>query len=195
MNILVLVKQKRSTASAPVGDSVVRVSGIRTSVIRPAAVSSVKSIMRTVLAALCCSFFVTGPAHGQSDGVEAPSAPVLVKPSPVILPSGTYQGIWRNEKGVTGEWLAELDIDGESIKGRLTIAGVDKYSGDKIRGKTFENDDGTMGVEFKTRDGKWKSKAIFDGQLLMGTYDYEYADRRGKKLIKGEWAAQRLPDS
>lgn len=190
MNILALVKQKQSTAFAPVGDSVERPS-----IMRPAAVSSIKSTIRTVLAALCCSFFITGPAHAQSDSVEAPPAPVLVKPSPVILTSGTYQGIWRNEKGVSGALTAELEIDGESIKGKLSIGGVDKYTGDKIRGKTVENDDGTMGVEFKTRDGKWKSKGIFDGQLLMGTYSYEYADRRGKKFIKGEWAAQGVPDT
>jgi hypothetical protein len=185
MNILALEIQKRSTAFAPVG----------VSVDQPAAVSSIKSIIRTVLVALCCSFFATGPAHAQSDGPDAPAAPIRVLPSPVILPPGTYQGIWRDEDGLTGEWHAKLDIDDTSIKGRLKLYGVEDYSGDKIRGKTVENDDGTLGVEFKTRDGKWKSKGIFDGQLLMGTYNYEYPTRRGKKLIRGEWAAQRVPDS
>lgn len=185
MNIFALIKIKRGTAFATVTDSGAR----------QAAVSSIQSIIRTVLPALCCSFFISGPAHGQSDGVEAPPAPALVKPSPVILSSGAFQGVWRDEKGVSGGLTAELEIDGESIQGKLSIGGVDKYTGDKIRGKIFENDDGTLGIEFKTRDGKWKSKGIFDGQLLMGTYSYEYADRRGKKFVKGEWAAQGVPDT
>ena len=185
MNILALEIQKRSTAFATAGDSIDR----------PAAASPIKSSIRTVLAALCCSFFVAGPAHAQTEGPDAPSAPIRVLPSPVTLPPGTYHGVWRDEDGLTGEWHAELDIDDTSIKGRLKVYGVEDYSGDKIRGKTVENDDGTLGVEFKTRDGKWKSKGIFDGQLLMGTFNYEYPTRRGKKLIKGEWAAQRVPDS
>jgi len=114
--------------------------------------------------------------------------------SPAILPSGTYQGVWRDENGVTGQWVTELDIDGQSIKGKMTVYGVKKYSGDKIRGSTFENDDGTLGLEFKTRDGKWRSKAVFDGQLLIGTYSYEFLDRRVERIVKGDWAAQRMPD-
>jgi hypothetical protein len=55
-------------------------------------------------------------------------------------------------------------------------------------------DDGTLSVEFKTRDGKWKSKAVFDGQLLVGTYFYTFQDRRVQKIVKGEWAAQQVPD-
>jgi hypothetical protein len=114
--------------------------------------------------------------------------------SPVTLASGTYQGIWRDEDGLSGQWLGELNVDGQSIKGRMTLVGVEDYSGDKISGKTLENDDGSMAVEFRTRDRKWKSKGVFDGQLLMGTYSYEILGRRGKKLVKGEWAAQRVPD-
>jgi hypothetical protein len=184
MNILALEKQKRSTASAPVGDSV----------IRPAAASSIKSIMRTVLAILCCSFFAIGPAHGQSDETDAQPATLKKIPSPMTLFSGNYQGVWRDENGATGEWFAKLDVEGESIRGELSLTNVGQYSGDKIRGKTFENDDGTMGVEFKTRDGKWKSKAIFDGQLLIGTFYYTSQSRRVQELRKGEWAAQRVPD-
>jgi len=184
MNILALEEQKRRTASAALGESI----------IRPAAASSIKSIMRTVLAILCCSFFAIGPAHGQSDETDAqPAAPTKI-PSPMTLFSGNYQGVWRDENGVTGEWLAELDVEGESIKGKLSLTNVGQYSGDKIRGKTFENDDGTMGVEFKTRDGKWKSKAVFDGQLLIGTFYYKSQGRRVQELRKGEWAAQRVPD-
>ena len=185
MNILALEKQKRSMASAPVGGSIVR----------PASVSSVKSVIRIVLAVLCCSFFIAGPTHGQSDGTEAQSAAIRVLPSPVILGSGNYQGVWRDENGLNGEWRGELQIEGQSVKGKLRLSGVEDYSGDKIRGKTVENDDGTMSVEFKTRDGKWKSKAIFDGQLLIGTFSYEISGRRGKRLIKGEWAAQAVPDT
>ena len=184
MNIIAQEKQKRSTATAPVDDSVVR----------PAAVRSIKLIITTVLTTLCCSFFATGPAHGQSDGTDAQSAAIQVPPSPVILPSGNYQGIWRDEDEQTGEWIAALKVDGQSITGRLRLSGVEDYSGDKIRGKTVENDDGQMIVEIKTRDGKWKSKAIFDGQLLIGTFYYEFQDRRVQKLRKGEWAAQRVPD-
>lgn len=164
------------------------------SLVRPAAVSSVKSFIRTVLAILGCSFLVIGPVRGQSDGADI-QAPAMQKlASPVTLASGTYQGIWRDEDGVTGQWVGDLDIDGQSIKGKMKLFGVEDYSGDKIRGKTLENDDGSMGVEFKTRDGKWRSKGVFDGQLLMGTYSYEISGRRGKKLVKGEWAAQRVPD-
>jgi len=184
MNTLALEKQKRSTASAPVGKSVVR----------PAAVRSIKPIMRTVLAILCCSFFAIGPAHGQSDGTDAQPATLKKLPSPVILFSGNYQGVWRDENGATGEWFAVLKVDGQSISGKLSLSSVGQYSGDKIRGKTFENDDGTMGVEFKTRDGKWKSKAVFDGQLLIGTFYYKSQRRRVQELRKGEWAAQRVPD-
>ena len=115
-------------------------------------------------------------------------------PSPVTLASGTYQGVWRDEDGRTGDCTTVLDIDGQSIKGKLAVSGVKKYSGDRISGKTVENDDGTLGVEFKTRDGMWKSKAIFDGQLLIGTFYYEFQDRRIQRMIKGEWAAQRVPD-
>jgi len=171
-------------ASALVGDSVVR----------PAAVSSTKSIIRTVLAILCCSFLVIGPVRGQSDGTDIQPPAMQKLASPVTLASGTYQGIWRDEDGQTGQWLGDLDINGQSIKGKMKVLSVEDYSGDKIRGKTLDNDDGTMGVEFKTRDGKWKSKGVFDGQLLMGTYSYEISGRRGKKLVKGEWAAQRVPD-
>ena len=184
MNILASEKQKRSTASAPVGESIVR----------PAPVSFIKSNIRVVLATLCCSFFAVGPAHGQSDGTDAQSAAMQKLASPATLASGTYEGIWRDEDGLTGASLIVLKIDGQSISGKLTVFGVDKYSGDRIRGKTFENDDGTLGIEFKTRDGKWKSTAVFDGQLLIGTYYYEFLYRRVQRLVKGEWAAQRVPD-
>ncbi len=184
MNILSLEIQIRGMASALVGDLVVR----------PAAVSSIKSIIRTVLAILCCSFLVIGPVRGQSDGTDIQPPAMQKLASPVTLASGTYQGIWRDEDGLTGQWLGQLKVDGQSIKGKMTVVSVEDYSGDKISGKTLENDDGTMGVEFKTRDRKWKSKGVFDGQLLMGTYSYEISGRRGKKLIKGEWAAQRVPD-
>ncbi len=184
MNILASEKQKRSTASAPVGESVVL----------PAPVSFIKSIIRTVLATLCCSFFAVGPAHGQSDGTDAQSAAMQNLASPATPASGTYQGVWRDENGLTGECITVLSIDGQSISGKLSVSGVDKYSGDRIRGKTVENDDGTLGLEFKTRDGKWKSKAVFDGQLLIGTFYYEFQQRRIQRLVKGEWAAQRVPD-
>ena len=184
MNNLSLEIQIRGMASALVGDSVVR----------PAAVSSSKSIIRTVLAILCCSFLVIGPVRGQSDGTDIQPPAMQKLASPVTLASGTYQGIWRDEDVLTGQWLGQLNVDGQSIKGKMTVVSVEDYSGDKISGKTLENDDGTMGVEFKTRDRKWKSKGVFDGQLLMGTYSYEISGRRGKKLIRGEWAAQRVPD-
>ncbi len=82
----------------------------------------------------------------------------------------------------------------EIVKYFLLSKIMEDYSGDKIRGNTVENDDGTMSVEFKTRDGKWKSKGIFDGQLLIGTFFYEFQDRRVQRLRKGEWAAQRVSD-
>jgi hypothetical protein len=184
MNIFVLEKRNRGTTSVPVGEAVVR----------PANLSCSKSIIKTVLAALCCSFFAIGPAHGQTEGADPPSAPIRVLPSPVILPPGTYQGVWRDDAGLTGEWRAVLKVDGKSITGKLMVYGVEDYSGDKIRGKTVENEDGTLGVEFKTRDRKWKSKAIFDGQFLIGTFYYEFQDRRIQRLRKGEWAAQRVSD-
>ena len=118
MNILASEKQKRSTASAPVGESVVR----------PAPVSFIKSIIRIVLATLCCSFFAVGPAHGQSDGTDAQSAAMQKLASPATLASGTYEGIWRDEDGLTGACLTVLKIDGQSISGKLTVFGVDKYS-------------------------------------------------------------------
>jgi len=154
-----------------------------------------KSAIGIVLATLCCSIFVTEPAYSQSDRTDPPSKPVQILASPVTLASGTYQGVWRDEDGTAGEWLAELEIDGQSIKGRLKILGVDKYSGDRIRGSTEENDDGTLSLDFKTRDGMWRSKAVFDGQLLIGTFYYKFQQRRVQRLRKGEWAAQRVPDT
>ena len=184
MKILVLEKRNRGTISVPFGEPVAR----------PTIPGFSQSIIKTVLAALCCSFFVIGPAHGQPNAADEQSDPIRVLPSPVILPPGTYQGVWRDEAGLAGEWRAVLTVDGKSIKGKLTLYGVEDYSGDKIRGKTVENEDGTLGVEFKTRDGKWRSKAIFDGQLLIGTFFYEFQDRRVQRLLKGEWAAQRVSD-
>lgn len=184
MNILASEIQKRRPASAPVGASVVR----------PAAANFIKSIIRTALAALCCSFFATGPAHGQSDGTDAQSVPMRKLASPVTLASGTYQGVWRDEDGRTGESTIVLNIDGQSVKGKMTVSGVEKYSGDRIYGKIVENDDGALGLEFKTRDGMWKSKAVFDGQLLIGTFYYEFQQKRIQRLVKGEWAAQWVAD-
>jgi hypothetical protein len=184
MNSLASEKQKRSPASSPVGDTV----------IRPAAASFIKSIVRTALATLCCSFFATGPAHGQSDVADAPSASGRVPPSPVILTSGTYRGVWRDEDGKTGETTIVIDVDGQSVTGKLSVSGVSKYSGDRIRGDLAENADGALEFEFKTRDGMWKSKAVYDGQLLIGAFYYEFQDRRVQKLIKGEWAAEKVAD-
>lgn len=184
MNILASkIHNKRSPA--PVGHSMAR----------PTAASFIKSIMQTVPAILFCALFVAGSAHGQSDGTESQSVAPPKLASPVTLTSGNYQGIWRDEEGVTGEWHAKFDIDDQSIKGTLKIYGVDKYSGDKIRGSTEENADGTLSLDFKTRDGFWKSKAIFDGQLLIGTFQYEFQQRRVQRILKGEWAAQKVPET
>lgn len=109
------------------------------------------------------------------------------------MTSGTYQGVWRDEDGASGETRVVLDVDGQSIKGKLMLTGIRKYSGDRISGKTEANADGTLNIEFKTRDGNWKAKAVYDGQIIVGTYFYEFLDRRVQKLVKGEWAAQPVP--
>ena len=112
----------------------------------------------------------------------------------MILASGEYEGVWRSTDGESNALLAVLTVDGESIAGKLKLFGLEDYSGDRIRGKIEQNEDGSLSVEFKTRDGKWRSKAVFDGQLLIGTYMYEFQDRRVQKLVKGEWAAQRASE-
>lgn len=88
-----------------------------------------------------------------------------------------------------------VDVDEDSFTGKLTISGVQKYSGDRIRGKIGEDDNGALAVDFKTRDGMWKSKAVYDGQLLIGSFYYEFQQKRVQKLLKGEWAAQKVLDS
>jgi hypothetical protein len=184
MNILASEKQKRSTASNPVNKSIAR----------PGAVSSIKSRVRTFSAAFCMSVLAVGPVPAKAGGSDAQSAEAQNVSSTVALSSGTYHGVWRDEDGKSGETRAIFDVNGDSIKGKLTLAGVKDYSGDRINGKVAANDDGTLSVEFKTRDGKWKSKAVFDGQLLVGTYFYTFQDRRVQKIVKGEWAAQQVPD-
>lgn len=161
------------------------------SIIRPATVNSTKSFFRTVLAALSFSIAVPGLVYAQDDAAPGETREIT---GTVFLASGTYQGIWRDEDGKTGDAITVLDIDGKSVKGKLTVSGVSKYSGDRISGKTEANDDGTLSIEFKTRDGKWKSKGVFDGQLLVGTFYYEFQDRRVQKIVKGEWAAQQVTD-
>jgi len=184
MHILAAEEPKRGAALALVCESIMQ----------PLAGSRIRSINRIALVLLCCSFFAIGPAYSQSDATAAPTAPPPILPSPVTLPSGTYQGVWRDEGGLSGGAVIELVIDGNSIKGTLKLVGVEDYSGDKIRGRTMDNVDGTLGVEFKTRDGFWKTTAIFDGQLLVGSYDYKFYERRVQQLVRGEWAAQRVPD-
>jgi len=178
-------KQKRSAASSPVSESVDS----------NGAASFTTSIFRTALAAFCCSLFAIGPAHGQSDGTGAQPATVQQAASPITLDSGTYQGIWRDENGRSGPTTIVIDVKGDSFTGELAVDGVQKYSGDRIRGKIETDDDGAVSVEFKTRDGMWKSKATYDGQLLIGSYYYEYQQKRVQKLVKGEWAAQKVPDT
>ena len=154
---------------------------------RPVAVSSAKVILRAVLAAFCISGFVFLPISAHAE--EAQEATTLL-----ILASGQYQGVWQDENGESNALLADFKIDDLSIKGDLTLIGVEDYSGDKIRGKIEQNDDGTLSIEIKTRDGFWRGKANFDGQLLVGTYTYKFMDRRVRRLLKGEWAAQRAGD-
>lgn len=161
------------------------------SIIQPANADSTRSIFHTVLAVLSASMVVSGPVSAQDDASPDETQEIT---GTVFLASGTYQGVWRDEDGKSGEAITVLDINGESIKGKLTVSGVSKYSGDRISGKTETNDDGTLSLEFKTRDGKWKSKAVFDGQLLVGTFYYEFQDRRVQKIVKGEWAAQQVAD-
>lgn len=169
-------------------------TSISKSIIRPATINSIRSFVRTVVAAFSVSVLLAGPLHAQEDGTEEQSAETQEITGTVFLASGTYQGVWRDEDGKSGETITVLDIDGESIKGKLSVSGVKKYSGDRISGKAVTNDDGTLSLEFKTRDGKWKSKAVFDGQLLVGTFYYKFQDRRVQKVVKGEWAAQHVVD-
>lgn len=169
--------QKRSTATA-------LVSGPAT---RPGAVSSFLSSVSKCLAAFFISSFVFGPAAALAEEAQEPT-------TLQVLASGQYQGIWRDESGESNALLVDFNIDGQSIRGKLTVIGVEDYSGDKIRGTIEQNEDGTLTVEFQTRDRFWKSKAIFDGQLLVGTYIYEFNRRGSNHLLKGEWAAQRAGD-
>lgn len=177
MNIHASELQIRSTATALVGGSA----------IRPGAVSSIKSIVRTVLAAFCISSFVFGPAAAMAEEAQEPT-------TLQVLASGQYQGVWRDQNGESNALLVDFNIKGARIRGKLVVIGVEDYSGDKIRGSIEQNEDGTLTVEFETRDRFWKSKAIFDGQLLVGTYIYEFNRRGSNHLLKGEWAAQRAGD-
>lgn len=182
MHILASEKQEWSTVFSRVGGSFCQ----------PVAAGSFTSVIRASLATLCFSILISWPVAALAEepvSNESQEATTLL-----ILASGQYQGVWRNEDGKSNALLAVLTVDGLSITGKLTLVGVKKYSGDRIRGKIEQNDDGSLTVELKTRDGKWKSKAVFDGQLLVGTYMYEFQDRRVQKLIKGEWAAQRTSE-
>jgi hypothetical protein len=184
MNSYASEKQKRSPAFSPVSEAV----------IRPAAARFMQSIIGTALATLCCSLFAIGPAWGQSEGTDSETASMKKLASPAILAPGTYQGVWRDEDGRTGETTIVIEVDGDSFTGKLSVSGVRKYSGDRIRGKIGEDDNGALTVDFKTRDGMWKSKAVYDGQLLIGSFYYEFQQKRVQKLIKGEWAAQKVPE-
>ena len=182
MRILTSEVQERSTIFS-------RVSG---SFRQPVAVCPFTSVIRASLAALCFSILVSWPVSaqsGESESDESQESTTLL-----ILASGEYQGVWQNENGENNALLATFTVDGQSISGKLKLFGVDDYSGDRIRGRIEQNDDGSLSVEFRTRDRKWEAKGVFDGQLLIGTYMYEFQDRRVQKLIRGEWAAQRTSE-
>ncbi len=176
MHIFGAKKQEGSAVFSRVGGSFRRL----------VAVCSFTSIIRASLATLCFSILFSWPVAAQAEEPESQESTTLL-----ILTSGEYQGVWRSEDDDSNALLVVITVDDQSISGKLTLVGVEDYSGDRIRGKIEQNDDGSLGVEFKTRDGKWRSKAVFDGQLLVGTYLYEFQDRRVQKLVKGEWAAQR----
>ena len=182
MHILASEKQERSTVFSRVGGSFRQ----------PVAVCSFTSDIRASLAVLCFSILVSWPVAAQTEEPESNESQEAT--TLLILASGKYQGVWRSENGMSNALLMVLTVDGQSIAGKLTLVGVEDYSGDRIRGKIEQNDDGSLSVKFKTRDGKWRSKAVFDGQLLIGTYMYEFQDRRVQKLVKGEWAAQRTSE-
>ena len=152
-------------------------------------VSFIKSTAYSFLVALCVVSLACVPLSveaEESSGGQSDTATTLL-----VLASGTYQGVWRDEAGANNALLLELNVDGDSVRGELTLIGVEDYSGDRIRGSLEQNDDGSVSVEFRTRDGMWRAKGIFDGQLLVGTYRYEFQDGRIQKVVRGEWAAQR----
>ncbi len=182
MHIVASEVQERSTVFSRVGGS------FRQSV----AVCSFTSILRASLAALCFSILVSSPVAAQAEepeSTESQEANTLL-----TLASGEYQGVWQNEDGESNALLATLTVDGQSISGKLKLIGVEDYSGDRIRGKTRQNDDGSLSIEFRPRDRKWIATGVFDGQVLVGTYTYKFQDRRVQKLVKGEWAAQRTSE-
>jgi hypothetical protein len=138
--------------------------------------------------AVSLSFFVVATSHGAPDEDEADSndSAVADHSGKVELATGRYTGTWESRDGRTGRTVLTLEVDGQKIVGHLAFWGG-RYAGDDVAVKILSSDDGALKIEFKTRDGKMKSKAEFDGQSLTATYRYKYMVGRNRETERGDW--------
>ena len=151
-------------------------------------------ILWSLFASLGLALLIVAPLPVDASQDEAQPVTVTISADALQLPSGNYRGVWQTEDGLTGDKIIVLDVDGESVSGELRMYGVaDGYTGDDITGSVENNGDGTLSVELRTKDGKFRASGIFNGEILVGNYDYRTRDRIRQKRTNGEWAAQFVP--
>jgi len=132
---------------------------------------------------------VVALSHGAPDDADSSKSAKVADSGKVELITGRYTGTWESRDGRTGRTVLTLEIDGQTIIGHLAFWNG-RYAGDDVTGKLVTSDDGSLKIEFKTRDGKMKSKAVFDGQSLTATYRYKYMVGRNRETERGDWTLE-----
>ena len=128
-------------------------------------------------------------SHGAPDDADSKESAKAEDSGKVELITGSYTGTWESRDGRTGQTILTLEVQGQKIVGHLAFWGG-RYAGDDVAVKILSSDDGALKIEFKTRDGKLKSKAEFDGQSLTATYRYKYMVGRNRETERGDWTLE-----
>jgi len=143
--------------------------------------------------ATCLSFFVVAVSHGAPDDADSKESAKAEDSGKVELITGSYTGTWESRDGRTGRTVLTLKVEGQKIVGHLAFWDG-RYAGDDVVAKVLTSDDGSIKIEFKTKDGKMKSKAVFDGQSLTATYRYKYMVGRNRETERGDWTLESPAD-